>query len=181
MSAFIKQLNIRYANLPKWQRHMVISGMGVVLITGVYFLLPENQEIKEMLNVMPNVAKPKQVEAQAAMPKTFPIQAMRDPFTPPPGFEKPDKLVTFTQSGNQLTTRNDLGRATSNDPDRGTLPILMGVVSGGDRHIAIINYNNVSRSYYPGQDIGPYKLAKVDANSVVVEGFGGRQVLALGR
>jgi hypothetical protein len=105
---------------------------------------------------------------------------MRDPFAPPPGFGKPEKPIVTPQAGNQPISAKQVS-APGPAVIPAALPQLMGVVSGGDRQMAIINYNNLSRSYYPGQDIGPYQLIKVDANSVIVQGPGGRQALALGR
>ncbi|SMD06489.1 hypothetical protein [Sporomusa malonica] len=180
MSAFIEKLNAWYENLPMRQRYLVMAGIGIILAAGIsLFVLPEKQPIN---SVVPSMAKQKSVDVLPAMPTGYTTQTMRDPFAPPLGFGKPERPIIPPQTGNQPIPATAIqGRTVSQDTSKETLPLLMGVVSGGNRQMAIINFNNVSRSYHPGQDIGPYKLVKVDTNSVIVQGPGGRRVLALGR
>lgn len=180
MSAFIDKLNNWYENLPMRQRYLIVAGIGIVLIAGISVLAsPEKQPINSVIS---SVAKPKSADIQPTMPKGYTTQTMRDPFAPPPGFGKPEKLIAIPQAGYRPV--HDIPvqeRIVPQDFSKEPLPLLMGVVSGGNRQMAIINYNNISRSYYPGEEIGAYKLVKVDSNSVVVQGPGGRRVLALGR
>jgi hypothetical protein len=175
----IEKLNTWYEGLPLRQRYLVMAGIGAILLTGItLFISPEQQPVT---SIVPSAVKSKPAESQPAMPGGYTAhQTMRDPFAPPPGFGKPEKSVVAPQAGNQPISAMQAS-APMPAVTPAALPQLMGVVSGGDRQMAIINYNNISRSYYPGQDIGPYQLIKVDANSVIVQGPGGRQALALGR
>lgn len=175
-ASFIEKLNIWYDNLPLRQRYLLLAGAGTILVATIsLFGFSDNQPAA---TVPPGAGKPKTAAVQPALPGGYTAPpTMRDPFAPPPGFGKP---VGMPQPGG-----NQSGPAAvpmpGPKPAPAALPLLMGVVSGGDRQMAIIHYDNVSRSYYPGQLIGPYQLVRVDANSVIVQGPGGQQVLALGR
>lgn len=180
MSAFIEKLNIWYGNLPMRQRYLVLAGISSLLIAGMSFLVsPAEQPVSR---VSPSEVKSKPADSQPVMPKGYVAQTMRDPFAPPEGFGKADKPVAIPQAGYRPAPAGPAQeRVVVQDFSQETLPLLVGVVTGGNRQMAIINYNNTSRSYYLGEQIGVYKLAKIDTNSVVVQGPGGRRVLTLGR
>ncbi|QDR80333.1 hypothetical protein [Sporomusa termitida] len=174
-AAFMEKLNTWYDNLPLRQRYLVLAGTGIILAAAIALLgLPDNQPATR---VTPGAVKPQAAVVQPAMPGGYTApQTMRDPFAPPPGFGKP----AITPPPGSIQPGPAMA-PPGTTPAQTALPLLVGVVSGGDRQMAIIIYNNTSRAYYPGQEIGPYQLIQVDANSVIVQGPGGQQVLALGR
>jgi|GEM_PF-6580110 len=182
MSAFIKKLTAWLESLLARQRVMLIAVAGGMLLGALYLLmLPAEQERQASNNnVAPNVTKPKPAQAQPVMPARYPAQTMRDPFAPPSGFGKPVEspfpLPAAQQPG---TNAANAGLIVPQETQQETMPLLVGVVSGGNRQMAIINYQSSSRAYYSGQAIGPYKLVEINTDSVVIQASGERRVLAL--
>ena len=180
-ASYMEKLNTWYDNLPLRQRYLLLAGAGTILVAAIsLFGFPDDNQ--PAATIPPGAGKPKTTAVQPALPGGYTApQAMRDPFAPPPGFGKPDKTVVMPPPGGNQTGPAAVPVPGPKPAAPAALPLLVGVVSGGDRQMAIISYDNVSRSYYPGQLIGPYQLVRVDANSVIVQGPGGQQVLALGR
>lgn len=174
-AAFIEKLNKWYER----QRYLVMAGTGIILAAAIALLgLPDKPPATR---VTPGAVTPQAAVVQPSMPGGYTApQTMRDPFAPPPGFGQPDKPAAILRPGSNPSGPDPAPPAGAK-PAPAALPRLVGVVAGGDRQMAIIHYDNTSRSYYPGQEIGPYQLLQVDANSVIVQGPGGQQVLALGR
>lgn len=183
MSAFIEKLTFWLEILPARQQAMLIAIAGVILLSALYLLiLPAEQERQASNNsVAPNGIKPKPAQSQPVMPARYPVQTMRDPFAPPSGFGKSVE-PPFTSAAAQQTGKNaaNAGLIVPQEAQKEILPLLVGVVSGGNRKMAIINYHNSSQAYYSGQAIGPYKLVEIHTDSVVIHASGEQRVLSMG-
>lgn len=181
MSAFMERVNRWSGNLPVRQRAMIIAGIGAILMMAIYWLalLPK----QPVTSSGPTVAKPVQTKVRPAITTGYTAQTMRDPFSPPPSFDKQYKppVASLSAYQQQIPAAPDAVPAAFHDIPQQSAPLLIGVVAGGERQMAIIRYNGSSRSYYPGQDVGPYKLVSIDDRSVIIRGSGGQQVLTLGR
>ncbi len=181
MPAFIEKLNTWYEDLPNRRRGIVIAGIACTCMLALYLVLRSDSQVTD--TAMPNMAKQKPAESQAIIPQVYPVQTIRDPFVPPPDFGKPEKPIPSSSAGDQLlpSAPNQGHNIGAQNIYGEVLPQLMGVVSGGNRQMAILQYDNISRSYFVGENIGPYTLIKVEVNSVIVVGPGGRRALTLGR
>lgn len=181
MSAFIKKLTIWVESLPASQQVMLIAAAGGMLIAIYLLILPAEQERQASnTNVAPTVTKPKPARAQPVMPARYPAQTMRDPFAPPPGFGKPvEPPFPLPTAQPPVTNAANVSLIAPQEAQQETLPLLVGVVSGGNRQMAIINYHNSSRAYYSGQAIGPYKLVEINTDSVVIQASGEQRVFVL--
>lgn len=73
---------------------------------------------------------------------------------------------TILSANERITASNSRSTDVSTAPVRTAEPLLRGIVSKGDKRLAIIEYQGVSNYYSAGQMIGNYTVGSIDTRSV---------------
>lgn len=170
------------ANFSSGQRISVVV-LFFMLMTGiVYYSFIDTSE-RPVVTIPGSQVAVDSVSAKPVMPKGYqPEVAVRDPFLPPSEYRQKDdnkgnQTNNLISSTNVPSGANGSKRSVSKRPDAS--PELVGMVGGGGAKVAIIRYDQGSRSYQVGDYIGPYRLANMDDDSATLWGPDGRLVLIL--
>jgi len=158
-------------------KRLIILFMGLSIVVCIFIL--QELDVKQVNSVV-------QVEASTMKDKSQntilqPVDAnenkiMQDPFATPSSFHEKEKVPIEKESKGSVKREKKLPSLKAPE-----LPILTGILCGGNKFIAILKYGDVSKQCLLDESIGPYRVVGIDEKNVIVDGPNGAITLTVGR
>lgn len=164
---------MRWYNLWQYRWRLVILGCMAAAVVSCFYRMPGMAMLSQPVagTSLQPVVPPAQAQISSRQQPE-----LRDPFRVPSEFQN---RQTVARSGEKSPAGLPPEMPAPAAPE---IPLeLVGIVSGKQLQVAIINQAGVSRSYQIKEAVGPYQLLAIEEGAVILAGPQGKKVLTLKR